>query len=120
LKRRPNKALGKFVAECGGILDALYNGLVVVLRTGVIVYANDAAARLLNCSSEELLDSGGQELMRSDRQHLEEVFDTKLPRFLDERSLIRIGGATPYVMDTRIVAGTNKNLAQEVETNRFR
>ncbi|MBM3299961.1 MAG: sigma 54-interacting transcriptional regulator, partial [Deltaproteobacteria bacterium] len=48
------------------------------------------------------------------------IQQVKLLRFLDEKSLVRVGGSTEREVDTRVIAATNKNLAEEVEKNRFR
>ncbi len=44
----------------------------------------------------------------------------KLLRFLDEKSFLRVGGGTARTVDTRVIAATNKDLAQEVREHRFR
>src|SRR5262249_59462340 len=44
----------------------------------------------------------------------------KLLRVLQEKELERVGETRPRKVDVRIVAATNRNLAQEVEAGRFR
>jgi len=44
----------------------------------------------------------------------------KLLRVLQEREFERVGGTVSVKVDTRVIAATNKNLAQEVRENRFR
>ncbi|MGB7374703.1 PEP-CTERM-box response regulator transcription factor [Pontixanthobacter sp.] len=57
---------------------------------------------------------------------LDEVGDIPLPlqvkllRFLQERTIERIGGRTPINVDTRIVCATHQNLESMIETGGFR
>ncbi len=45
---------------------------------------------------------------------------TKLLRFLQERQIDRIGSNTPVIVDTRVVAATNRNLSEMVKDGTFR
>jgi two-component system response regulator AtoC len=57
---------------------------------------------------------------------LDEVSDispavqVKLLRVLEQREIVRVGGTQPIALDIRLVAATNKDLAQEVGEGRFR
>ncbi len=44
----------------------------------------------------------------------------KLLRVLEEKAVYRVGGAAPIPVDTRIVAATNRNLAERVRAGKFR
>ncbi|MGQ9707969.1 MAG: sigma-54-dependent transcriptional regulator [bacterium] len=44
----------------------------------------------------------------------------KLLRFLQDRTFVRLGGNRTIVVDTRIIAATNRNLIEEVKAGRFR
>ncbi len=44
----------------------------------------------------------------------------KLLRFLDSRTIERLGSVTPLTLDVRIIAATNRDLRREVEAGRFR
>ncbi len=44
----------------------------------------------------------------------------KLLRLLQDKKLFRIGGTKPVISDFRLVAATNRNLAEEVAAGRFR
>lgn len=48
------------------------------------------------------------------------VTQTKLLRVLQEQEFERIGGSTTIKVDVRIMAATNKNLAEEIKKGRFR
>jgi two-component system response regulator AtoC len=45
---------------------------------------------------------------------------SKVLRVLQERTFERVGGATTITVDVRVIAATNKNLAEEVKNGRFR
>lgn len=51
---------------------------------------------------------------------MDALLQVKLLRFLQERNFMRIGGSQTIPVDVRIVAATNRNLVQEVESGRFR
>jgi Nif-specific regulatory protein len=44
----------------------------------------------------------------------------KLLRVLEEKAVYRVGGTAPIPVDTRIVAATNRNLAEQVRAGKFR
>lgn len=48
------------------------------------------------------------------------LLQPKLLRVLQERELERLGGLHPVKVDVRILAGTNRNLGEEVKSSRFR
>ena len=48
------------------------------------------------------------------------ALQAKLLRFLEEKSFKRVGGAADVRVDVRVVAATNRNLAEEVKKGRFR
>lgn len=48
------------------------------------------------------------------------MLQAKLLRFLEEKTLRRVGGATDIRVDVRIVAATNRSLEEEVKLGRFR
>jgi transcriptional regulator with GAF, ATPase, and Fis domain len=48
------------------------------------------------------------------------VLQAKLLRVLQERELDRLGGARPIKVDIRLIAATNRNLAEEVAKGQFR
>src|SRR5207247_5076251 len=44
----------------------------------------------------------------------------KLLRVLEEKVVFRVGGHEPIPVDTRIIAATNRNLAESVRAGKFR
>lgn len=48
------------------------------------------------------------------------VLQTRLLRVLQEREVLRVGAVAATPVDVRVIAATHRNLAQEVESGRFR
>ena len=48
------------------------------------------------------------------------LLQVKLLRFLQDKTIQRVGGREDVVVDTRILAATSKDLTQEMKENRFR
>jgi len=69
---------------------------------------------------------GRFELAKGGTLFLDEVGDikpeiqVKLLRVIEERVFERVGGTRPIPMDARIIAATNRRLAEEVDRGRFR
>jgi two-component system response regulator AtoC len=51
---------------------------------------------------------------------IDQMMQTKLLRVLQEKEVTRIGSNKAIKLDVRVIAATNKNLAQEVKEGRFR
>lgn len=66
----------------------------------------------------ELADHGT--LLLDEVAELPLTLQSKFLRFLQEGEFYRIGGKTPIKTDVRIIAATNKNLEDLVETGKFR
>ncbi len=69
---------------------------------------------------------GKFELANAGTLFLDEIGDmspggqAKLLRVLEEKVVVRVGGSRPIPTDTRVVAASNQNLAQQVRDRRFR
>jgi DNA-binding NtrC family response regulator len=48
------------------------------------------------------------------------ALQAKLLRFLEEKAFRRVGGLTDIRVDARVIAATNRNLAEEVKAGKFR
>ncbi|MCC7011241.1 MAG: sigma-54-dependent Fis family transcriptional regulator [Planctomycetes bacterium] len=66
----------------------------------------------------ELADSGT--VFLDEIGDLTAAIQGKLLRFLEEKSFRRVGGTRDIRVNLRVIAATNKDLAQEVEAGRFR
>jgi len=51
---------------------------------------------------------------------ISQELQTKLLRFLQEREFERVGGTHPIAVDVRIIAATNRNLEQAIQSGAFR
>lgn len=66
------------------------------------------------------------ELANNGTLFLDEIGDmplhmqSKILRVLQEKEVVRVGGVKPRAINTRIIAATNKNLAEMVKRNEFR
>jgi two-component system response regulator FlrC len=59
-------------------------------------------------------------LLLDEVTEMEPALQAKLLRVLQEREIERLGGSGPIAVDVRIIATTNRNLAQAVESGNFR
>ena len=62
----------------------------------------------------------GGTLLLNEIGELSPSLQSKLLTFLDTRSIIRVGGDKSIPIDTRLIAATNRDLANEVDEGRFR
>ncbi len=67
-----------------------------------------------------LEQAAGGTLFLDEIGELPAQFQIKLLRFLQDRTFVRLGGQDTITVDTRIVAATNRNLAEEVKAGHFR
>jgi transcriptional regulator of acetoin/glycerol metabolism len=65
-------------------------------------------------------DADGGTLFLDEVTELAPPAQTALLRVLQEREVVRLGGSTPRPVDVRVVAATNRPLAEEVSAGRFR
>ncbi|MBK9063478.1 MAG: sigma-54-dependent Fis family transcriptional regulator [Acidobacteria bacterium] len=66
----------------------------------------------------ELADGGT--LFLDEIGELPPAAQTKLLRVVEERTFLRVGGTVPITVDVRLVAATNRDLAQRVKSGAFR
>ncbi len=62
----------------------------------------------------------GGSLFLDEVSDMSPAMQVKLLRVLQEREIVRVGGATPIPVDVRIIAATNRDPRQEVEDGRLR
>lgn len=106
---------GAFViVNCGAIPEPLIESELFGYEKGAFTGArNDGHKGKFEAASEGtlFLDEIGEMPLSS---------QVALLRVLEDRSITRIGSNSPVPVNVRIIAATNKNLAQEVAEGRFR
>jgi len=103
-----------FVAvNCGAIPPNLVESRLFGHEKGAFT---DAKERMIGCF--EQADKGT--LFLDEVGELSLDHQVKLLRAIEERKIIRVGGSREIPVDIRIIAATNKDLAEEVEAGRFR
>ncbi|MEA3332422.1 MAG: sigma-54 dependent transcriptional regulator [Pseudomonadota bacterium] len=110
----PNRSKGPFLAvNCGALADNLLESQLFGTLRGAYTGAHEDSTGLFRAADQGTL-------------LLDEIADTspalqlKLLRAIETREITPVGGTTPYPVDIRIIAATNKNLEDEVTGGRFR
>ncbi|KIE05327.1 Transcriptional regulatory protein FlbD [Candidatus Jidaibacter acanthamoeba] len=65
-------------------------------------------------------EAQGGTILLDEISEMELRLQAKLLRAIQEREIYRVGGSTPVKLDIRILATSNRNLAEEVKAGRFR
>ncbi len=103
-----------FIAfSCGGFSEELIANELFGHEKGAFTGAQNTKVGLLESADKGTLFLDEIEIMPSSMQ-------VKLLRFIQERTLIRVGGTRAIPLDVRIIAAGNKNLKTATEQNRFR
>ena len=105
---------GPFVAvNCAAMPEAMLEGLLFGHRKGAFTGAGEAREGLFRAAD-------GGTLLLDEIGELPLALQAKLLRTLQEGEVLPLGATTPVKVDVRIVAATNRTLAQEVSEGRFR
>jgi len=108
------RAAGPFVPiHCAAIPEGLLESELFGYEKGAFT---GAAAR----KEGRFERADGGTLFLDEVGEMSPAVQVKLLRFLQDGVLERVGGTEPISVDVRIVAATNKDLAQEVKASRFR
>ncbi len=115
IHRASHRKDGPFIrVDCGAIPESLIESELFGYEKGAFTGARPEGK------------PGHFELARGGTLFLDEIGDLpaniqiKLLRFLEENEVVRIGGATPHKIDTRVVAATHQDLGQMMEQGSFR
>lgn len=109
----PNPA-GPFIAiNCAALPDTLIESELFGHERGAFT-----GATLTRKGAFESAEKGT--LFLDEIGELPVASQAKLLRVLEERKVTRLGGSRAFPVETRVVAATNRDLAAEVKTGRFR
>jgi two-component system response regulator FlrC len=114
IHRRSNRRAGPFVAvNCAAIPEHMIEAELFGHEKGAFTGADRARA-----GKFEAADGGT--LLLDEISELDIGLQAKLLRVLQERVVERLGGNRSIPLDLRVIACTNRNLADEVRAGRFR
>jgi two-component system, NtrC family, response regulator AtoC len=108
------RAEGPFVGiNCAAVSDALFESELFGHERGAFTGATQTKPGLVETAHHGtvFLDEVGEMPLST---------QAKLLRVLETRQVMRVGSLRPREVDVRIVAATNQNLEQDVQTGRFR
>ncbi|SFM68857.1 sigma-54-dependent transcriptional regulator [Thermodesulforhabdus norvegica] len=99
--------------NCGGFTEELISSELFGYEKGAFTGAIERKIGLL-----ETADGGT--VFLDEIAEMPPSMQVKLLHVLQDKQILRVGGTTPIKLDIRIIAATNKDLKQEVESGRFR
>jgi transcriptional regulator with PAS, ATPase and Fis domain len=105
---------GRFLAlDCGALPDDLAESELFGYERGAFTNANGSKEGLIEAAQDGtlFLDELGNTSLR---------LQAKLLRVLQERTIRRLGSNKDRPLDVRIIAATNTDLAQQVQSGQFR
>jgi DNA-binding NtrC family response regulator len=114
LHQNSPRAQGPFVAiNCGAIPGEILESELFGHEKGAFTGAHQRRIGLIERAS-------GGTLFLDEISELSSDLQVKLLRVLEEKHIMRVGGSIQIPVDFRLVAATNRDLAQWVEDGRFR
>ena len=114
IHRQSPRSARPFVAvNCAAIPESMLEGVLFGYERGAFTGAHAAHAGKFE-------QAQGGTLLLDEITEMPVGLQAKLLRVLQEREVDRIGGRVPIPLDVRVVATSNRRLAEEVRAGRFR
>ena len=114
LHKNGQHSSGKFIAiNCAAIPDTLLESELFGYEKGAFTGANKT-------TPGKIEHADGGTLFLDEMGDLPIGLQAKLLRFLQERTIERVGGHIPIPVNVRIVCATHQNLRQRIENGEFR
>ena len=114
IHRQSPRAARPFVAvNCAAIPESMLEGVLFGYEKGAFTGAHAAHAGKFE-------QAQGGTLLLDEISEMPLGLQAKLLRVLQEREVDRIGGRVPVPLDVRVIATSNRRLAEEVRGGRFR
>ena len=114
LHQRSPRRSGPFICfNCGGFTDELITNELFGHEKGAFTGATETKIGLL-----EAADQGT--LFLDEISEMPISMQVKLLRFVEERTLLRVGGVKPVAVDVRLIAAGNQDFKEQVRAQRFR
>lgn len=115
IHQKSERSGGPFVrVDCASIVDTLFESELFGYEKGAFTGAGAKGKPGL----VEMAEGGTLFLDEISEAPLSQ--QVKLLRFLDEKCIMRVGGSTVRAVDTRVIAATNRDLAEQVRKYAFR
>lgn len=99
--------------NCGGFTEELITNELFGHERGAFTGATATKIGLLEAAH-------GGSILLDEVEEMPMSMQVKLLRFIEERSLMRVGGVTPIPVDLRLIAAGNQDLKQMVQQGRLR
>jgi DNA-binding NtrC family response regulator len=114
IHHRSPRGKGPFIKlHCGALAETL-------LESELFGHERGAFTGAVGRREGRLVQADGGTLFLDEIGDISPTVQVKLLRFLQEHELERVGGNETLRVDVRVVAATNRNLADEVAAGRFR